>query len=105
MRLPETCTGASAFCPIDGFASSAFPVPTVQRACNPTDYCSGSTATCPVDMLRKPRGHRECIASGCNCDASGQCRAASAMTLFAHDKYGNVTLRASLGQGDVCVAQ
>jgi hypothetical protein len=71
--------------------------------CNPADYCSGSSATCPVDTLAA--SSTACIASGCACDANGQCKASSSMTLFAYDKYGNVTLRASLGQGDVCVAQ
>jgi len=73
---PETCTGASAACPVNAL----YPAGTVCRAvadlCDLPEACTGGSAACPVDAVR-PAG-AVCRAATDVCDAVETCAGTSA---------------------------
>jgi hypothetical protein len=75
--VAETCTGGSAACPSDAFATSG----TVCRAavpggCDVAETCNGSAATCPADVVQ-PSGTvcRAAVPGGC--DVAETCNGSS----------------------------
>lgn len=68
--VAEACTGSSAVCPVDGFASSGVCNPASGGACDADDVCDGTTAACPA---RIATAGTTCRASSDLCDVAETC--------------------------------
>lgn len=97
--VAETCTGSSAGCPADAFASGG-----VCRAatgtCDVAESCNGSSAACPSEAVR-PNGY-ECRAEAAGgCDVAETCDGASKNCPTNGFLPSSATCRASAGTCDV----
>src|SRR5439155_6478346 len=74
--LAETCTGTSATCPADGFASSSTVCRGSAGTCDVAENCTGTSASCPADVIQ-PAG-TVCHTSAGVCDLAENCTGTSA---------------------------
>jgi hypothetical protein len=93
--LAETCSGASATCPIDS-KSTAVCRPAA-GTCDVAESCNGISNTCPADVIR-PNGFT-CRASAGQCDVAETCDGVS--TACPADAKSTAVCRPSAGDCDV----
>jgi hypothetical protein len=74
--VAESCTGASATCPPDGFVPAATPCRGSAGVCDAVETCTGSSAACPSDGFLPSA--TPCRASAGTCDAAESCTGSSA---------------------------
>jgi hypothetical protein len=102
--VAETCTGASANCPADGYASAGTTCRPANGACDVAETCPGGSPNCPADgfasgtTCRPANGvcdvAETCNGSSASCPAdgfatSGQCRAANGVCDVAESCNGS----------------
>src|SRR5207248_728115 len=100
--VAENCTGTSATCPADGFASSS----TVCRAsagqCDVAETCTGTSGACPADGFASASTSCTGASQGgaCDNDAADHCTGTGNSCV---DAFGaaSVTCRAAAGECDV----
>jgi hypothetical protein len=51
--VAESCTGASAVCPVDAFQPSSVECRASTALCDPAEVCTGSSAACPPDAVNQ----------------------------------------------------
>jgi peptidoglycan/xylan/chitin deacetylase (PgdA/CDA1 family) len=84
----ETCTGSSALCPADQFASSAFTCRAASNACDAAEHCTGSGTTCPSDgalscglyACDTTTGCKTSCVTGAECGSNAYCKAGSCVS-------------------------
>src|SRR5207245_364761 len=97
-----SCTGPSAACPADGFASSS----TVCRAsagqCDVAETCTGTSGACPADGFASASTSCTGGSQGgaCDNDAADHCTGSSNSCVDVF-RAASVTCRSSAGQCDV----
>ena len=69
--VAEQCSGASASCPVDGFAAGGTECRASADVCDEAEQCTGSGVACPTDGFLPPS--TECRASADICDVAEQC--------------------------------
>jgi hypothetical protein len=67
--VAESCDGASAACPADGFAGAGSACRVAAGACDVEEACDGSSAACPADV----KSTAECRAAAGACDLAEAC--------------------------------
>jgi hypothetical protein len=73
--VAETCSGAAATCPADGFQPNGFVCRGSAGDCDPQETCSGSSPNCPIDQLSP--NTVVCRAASDLCDAAENCTGSS----------------------------
>jgi hypothetical protein len=74
--VAESCTGSSANCPGDGFASSSTVCRSAAGVCDLAESCTGSGAACPADAFKPST--TVCRAAVDACDIAEQCTGSGA---------------------------
>ena len=97
--VAETCDGASAECPEDGFASSSVECRALAGDCDVAEMCTGSSAVCPADEFVS--ASTECRASAGECDVSETCTGLSSECPEDGFASASTECRASAGECDV----
>jgi cysteine-rich repeat protein len=95
--VAETCTGTSAACPADGFASSTVSCRPSAGVCDVAESCTGSSAACPADAFKPST--TPCRASAGVCDIAESCTGAAAPC--PSDAKSTAECRAAAGVCDV----
>jgi hypothetical protein len=72
----ESCTGANASCPADGFQPATAVCRAATDLCDAAESCTGTSAVCPADALQA--ASTVCRAATGACDAGENCSGASA---------------------------
>ncbi|MBI3182520.1 MAG: hypothetical protein HYZ28_10275, partial [Myxococcales bacterium] len=95
--VAESCTGASAACPVDGFASSTTVCRASADVCDVAESCTGASAVCPADGFASSTA--VCRASADVCDVVESCTGSSAACPVDGFASSTAVCRAS---ADVC---
>jgi hypothetical protein len=97
--VAETCTGASAPCPTDGFEPSTTTCRSAGGVCDVAEQCTGSGPACPSDAFEPTT--TECRAAADVCDVAEHCTGSGAACPTDAFEPSTTECRATAGDCDL----